>query len=125
MEFYVPITVLRSLRRPFGAAGPTSDLRARTMSTTQIRKTVTGSERAALGGARAVGPAAADERFEVTVRVRRRAALTSHAARGFDTAALPANRHYLTRPEYAAAHGADPADLAKVEAFARAHGLVV
>ena len=95
------------------------------MSTTQIRKTVTGSDRAPLGGARAVGPAAADERFEVTVRVRPRAALQSHATRGFDTAALPADRHYLTRTEYAAAHGADPADLARVEAFARDHGLVV
>src|SRR5947208_3490478 len=95
------------------------------MSTSQGRKTIAGSDRTPLGGARAVGPAAADERFEVTVRVRPRAALQSHATRGFDTAALPSNRHYLTRQEYATSHGADPADLARVESFARAHGLVV
>ena len=38
---------------------------------------------------------------------------------------LPAERHYPSRQEYAAAHGADPADLEKVEAFAREHGLTV
>lgn len=35
------------------------------------------------------------------------------------------NRRYLTREQYASSHGADPADMAKVEAFARAHNLVV
>jgi len=32
---------------------------------------------------------------------------------------------YLSREEFAASYGADPADLAKVEAFARQHGLEV
>src|SRR5262249_37757693 len=89
------------------------------------RKPVSGSERTPYLGARPVGPVPDDERFEVTVRVRRRTELQSLAARGFDADVLPADRHYLTRDEYAVSHGADPADLAKVEAFARAHGLVV
>ena len=89
------------------------------------RKPVSGSERTPYLDARPVGPVPDDERFEVTVRVRRKTDLKSLADRGFDADVLPADRRYLTRDEYAASHGADPADLAKVEAFARAHGLVV
>ena len=89
------------------------------------RVTVRGSERAPLPGARVVGPVTKDERFEVTVRVRRKASLQSAMANGFHGDQLPEKRHYLTRQEYATAHGADPSDLAKVEAFAQAHGLVV
>jgi kumamolisin len=59
------------------------------------------------------------------VRVRRKTPLQSLAAQGSNADALPAKRRYLTPQEYTAAHGADPTDLAKVEAFARAHGLVV
>ena len=76
-------------------------------------------------GARSVGPAPKDERFEVTVRVRRRTPLQNKAASGIQTNQLPGKRKYLTREEYAASHGSDPADLAKVEAFAKAHGLIV
>ncbi|QJW95736.1 S53 family peptidase [Frigoriglobus tundricola] len=95
------------------------------MSKKQSRATVPGSARAAFNGAKAVGPVPADERFEVTVRVRRKAALTSQSAKGFDADVLPAKRTYLTQEQYSAAHGADPGDIAKVEAFARANGLVV
>ena len=38
---------------------------------------------------------------------------------------IPEKHRYLTQDEYASTYGADPADLAKVEAFAQAHGLVV
>ena len=38
---------------------------------------------------------------------------------------MPGQRQYLTQEQYVTAHGADPADLAKVEAFAQKHGLVV
>jgi kumamolisin len=38
---------------------------------------------------------------------------------------LPGKRRYLTRDQYASAHGTDPDDFAKVEEFARVHGLVV
>ena len=95
------------------------------MSTSQNRTALPGSDRAPVSGARAVAPVAGDARFEVTVRVRRKAALVGSAVQGFATAALPGKRSYLTREQYSAANGADPADLAKVEAFARAHGLVV
>lgn len=89
------------------------------------RATVRGSERISLSGAQAVGLVPNDERFEVTVRVRRKTALQSMVANGFHADRLPAKRRYLTREQYAAGHGADPADLAKVADFAQAHGLVV
>jgi len=84
-----------------------------------------GSDRIPLHDAVAVGPVPREERFEVTVRLRRKAPLQSSAANGFQMDQKPGTRRYMTRDEYAAAHGADPADLAKVEAFAEAHGLVV
>jgi kumamolisin len=61
--------------------------------------------------------------LEVTVLVRPRQSLQdldarlSQAARG--------EQPVLSREEFAASYGADPADLASVEAFARAHGLHV
>ena len=95
------------------------------MPTNPKRATVRGSDRKPLHDARAIGPIPKDERFEVTVRVRRKAALQSSTAEGFQMDQLPEKRRYLTQDQYASAYGADPADLAKVEAFARAHGLVV
>jgi kumamolisin len=95
------------------------------VTTTQNRKTVPGSARTPLDGAKAVGPAPAGERFEVTVRVRRAKPLHGMAAKGYDADVAPAKRTYMTQEEYAAGNAADPADVAKVEAFARAHGLVV
>ena len=75
-------------------------------------------------GARMLGPLDPQECIEVTVRVRPRAPVD--LARIEEQATLlPAERHYPSRQEYAAAHGADPAELAKVEAFAREHGLTV
>ncbi len=95
------------------------------MPTNPDRSTVRGSDRVPFRGARSVGPVPQDERFEVTVRVRRNAPLQSLEAGSFPTDQLPGKRRYLTRDQYATTHGARPADLAKVEAFARAHGLVV
>jgi len=95
------------------------------MPTNPNRSTVRGSYRIPFGGARAVGPIPKDERFEVTVRVRRKAPLQSLEEDGFQADQLPGKRRYLTRDQYVSTHGADPADLAKVEAFARAYGLVV
>jgi kumamolisin len=64
------------------------------------------------------------EYIEVTVQVRPRAPVD--LARIDEQATLaPGQRHYPSRQEYAAAHGADPADLAKVEVFAHEHGLTV
>lgn len=95
------------------------------MTANPNRVIVGGSERIALPGAHAVGSVPNDERFEVTVRVRRKTSLQNLVADGFHLDQLPAKRRYLTREQYAAGHGADPADLAKVVAFAQAHGLIV
>jgi hypothetical protein len=55
------------------------------MPTQPQRTPVRGSEWLPLPGARAVGPVPKDERFEVTVRVRRRAPLAGLAAGGFQS----------------------------------------
>jgi kumamolisin len=65
----------------------------------------------------------ADERFEVTVRIRRKAPLPTGQAAG--ASGNVQARRYLTREQYAATHGADEADIAKVAAFAHRTGLVV
>jgi kumamolisin len=94
---------------------------------TNARNPVRGSERAPLPGARAIGPADAGERLEVTVRVRPRPG-SRLADVMMDVAAgrpAKAGAGPLTREEFEQTHGADPADLDKVEAFARARGLAV
>jgi kumamolisin len=78
-----------------------------------------------IAGARSVGPVAADERFEVSVRVRPQTALPTLAAAPHLGDQLPPQRRYMSHEEYAAAYGANAQDLARVEAFARSHGLVV
>jgi kumamolisin len=83
---------------------------------------LSGSERHAVPGARVVSAAPPDERLEVTVRLRRRQPLPSPMALG---AQKTAKRKYLTHAELEARHGADPQDVARVEAFARQHGLTV
>jgi kumamolisin len=95
------------------------------MPAEQGRAIIVGSERAAVLGAKSIGPVQADERFEVTVRVRRRTALGALAAGGFNADLMPSKRRYIARELYAEQHGADPADLARVEAFAKSQGLVV
>lgn len=87
--------------------------------------TLEGSERTVLPGARAIEPTNPNERIEVTVRVRAHPSSTLLAAAEATGARLPKERPYLSREEFAAAHGADPSDLVKVEAFAQQHGLDV
>jgi kumamolisin len=86
---------------------------------------IPGSERQPLPHAQAVGAPAPDERIEVTLRVRRRPSRETQANAEALGAASPRTRRYLSREEFAAQQGADPAELAKVEAFARGHGLAV
>jgi kumamolisin len=90
------------------------------------RHTIPGSERHALAGAHAVGPARPDERIEVTLRLRAKTPV-AHAlsANGTGDDTHPAQRKYLTREEFAASHGADAVDLAAIAAFAVAHKLAV
>jgi kumamolisin len=59
------------------------------------------------------------ERIEVSVIVRPKQALDDLDAR------LGQAQPYLTREEFAATYGADAHDLAKVETFAKEHGLEV
>jgi kumamolisin len=86
---------------------------------TASKRVISGSERAPVRGARRVGKVPADERIEVTVRLRR-----SHR---FDVAKAlrrSASRR-MTREELATRFGASAKDAAVVEEFAREHGLSV
>jgi kumamolisin len=86
--------------------------------------TLTQSKREPLQGAREVGRADAAEIVDVTVRVRPRKGKAALARAAAAMAARPPRaRRYLRREEYAATHGADPGDLAKVVRFASEHGL--
>ena len=92
--------------------------------TTQ-RHTIPGSERSPMPGASATRAAMSNERIEVTVHLR-----APVAARGADSSGtyddkLPAQRSYLSREAFAAQHGAQADDIAKVAAFAKAQNLVV
>ncbi len=73
---------------------------------------VPGSDRPSLPGSRVLGDAAADAPVSVTLWLRSKSA---------DPPAPGA----ISRQAFADRYGADPADLQKVEAFARAHGLSV
>jgi kumamolisin len=64
----------------------------------------------------ALGPVNPDERVEVSLTLRSRRPLSELEAR-LDRP--------MTREEYAASYGADPADISRVEAFAHQHGLQV
>src|ERR1700719_1882690 len=79
-----------------------------------------GSERVAMPGARVLAPADPLERLEVSVIVRRGAGGEVRAR-----VAGRAGRPTLSREEFAQRHGADPADLGAVSAFAKTHGLTV
>ncbi|NEN83506.1 S53 family peptidase [Paenibacillus elgii] len=87
---------------------------------------VPGSERAAVQGSRKVGPADPNEQMSVTVVVRRPAADTAVTSMIEKVGAQPlSERRHLTREEFASTHGANPADLSKVEKFAHEHNLQV
>jgi kumamolisin len=84
-----------------------------------------GSDRKAVPGSNVLGPAHADERIEVSVYLRRRAPLSAEIKQRTMGNLLPRDRKYLTREELAAHYGAAPADIARVEEFARSHNLTV
>ena len=87
-------------------------------------RSLKGSERSALPGARAVGDVDPAERFEVSVLVRRSGGgeleHRVEALRAGDKAG-----GCLGREAFASRYGADPADLEAVSRFAQAHSLVV
>ena len=83
---------------------------------------IAGSHKDVVPGATAEGPISPETRIEVTVRVRPKKALPTAAE--MDAAALR-RQAPLTHDQFEAEYGANPADLGKVEAFARGHHLVV
>ena len=90
------------------------------------RHIIPGSEKQALEGAKAVGPARPDERIEVTLRLRAKVPVAhALAATGAGNDTHPGQRKYLTREQFAASHGAEQSDIDAVAAFAQAHSLVV
>lgn len=93
-----------------------------TMSSDSSRVEVTGSDKIALPEGSLIGDVPADERFQVTVRVRRQAALPSLEAYA---ALAPSRGQFMTRAEMAAQHGASAEDLQKVAAFAQSYSLTV
>ncbi|HTS21362.1 MAG TPA: S53 family peptidase [Casimicrobiaceae bacterium] len=78
---------------------------------------IAGSAKARFEEGRYVGPARKDEQLTVTLRLRRKS-LLAPPSEGKPFKALDYDR-------FRDLHGADPADVAKVEAFAHAHGLDV
>ena len=98
------------------------------MKFSKQRQVVPGSERNALRAAKITGPVDPGERIEVTVVLRPRSEARGNKASkaAQDTSAqLPEKRQYLSREEFAGQRGADPAEVAKVEAFANLHHLTV
>src|SRR5262249_15674965 len=87
-------------------------------------RTLIGSERQPMRGARSVGKADPAERLEVSVIVRHREsdALKDRVAKL--TIGDRPDRH-LSREEFARQFGPHPADIAAVKKFAGAHGLAV
>jgi kumamolisin len=84
-----------------------------------------GSERTPLSGARSVGQPRSEGRLEVTLLVRRRTDGPAYPEVGRPRGATGTEPPFLTREQFAAAHGAHPDDVARVQEFARARQLDV
>ena len=95
------------------------------MAKQQDRVELKGSARAALPGGQDVGPADPNQRVEVTVLLRRGSKPGGFPSVEEMGVRLPRERKYLTREEFARAHGASAADAEKVRAFATEYGLQV
>ncbi|HEV2387576.1 MAG TPA: S53 family peptidase [Candidatus Acidoferrales bacterium] len=95
------------------------------MSPQKDRISLRGSERTLPEEARLLGPADPNERIRVTVFLRRRSAPGAFPSVEFAGAQPARERKHLSRAEFAAAHGADPDDLAKIRDFAAVHNLAV
>ena len=86
---------------------------------------IQGSEYIPLQGAKALGPVDPLEHLTVTVVVRpRRPAPSLHDDSSLATL-LPRDRQYLSRDDFEARHGSHPDDFARIQRFAREHGLEV
>ncbi len=84
-----------------------------------------GSERYPRSGARQTGAPDPNEVIQISVVLRPRTSLDELRSSNAFGPTLPKQRQYLSRQEFAARYGADPDDVAKVEAYARQHNLTV
>lgn len=92
------------------------------------RKTVTGSEKIKLSTMKAIGKVDPKEQIVVTVMLRSKSTggPESHGARAMELGARkPEARQYISREEFGELLGADPDDVAKIDAFAHEHNLTV
>ncbi|HEX8816207.1 MAG TPA: S53 family peptidase [Terriglobales bacterium] len=84
---------------------------------------LTASEREPLAGAKEIGPAKSTEMVDVTIRLRRKDKKPVMSATEFTKPIH--ERTHLTRHQFEQQHGADPASIARIEAFANEHKLTV
>jgi len=91
---------------------------------TKSRIKLPGSERKPMAGAKAGKIVDAGDFIEITLRIRGRAQSSPEDLMKMG-AQKPAERRILSREQFAEQYGGDPADFAKVEAFAHDHGLAV
>jgi kumamolisin len=95
------------------------------MTEHKSRVALPGSERAHRPGSRVSGAPDPNEVIEVSILVRPRKPLQDVTSAKELGASAPHQRQYMSREEFAAAYGADPNDLTKIEAFAHEHNLTV
>jgi kumamolisin len=85
-----------------------------------------GSHRKLPSRGKLLGAAEGKTHLKISVRLRSRVDASTADDRIMALGAQkPSRRRYLSREEYASRHGVDPVDVAKVEAFAKEHGLTV
>jgi len=95
------------------------------MTMQENRVELKNSARTPMRGARLVGPADPNEKVQVTITLRRGSQPAAFQAAQAMSARPPRQRQHLTREAFAATHGAQDADLAKIRTFAAQHGLTV
>jgi len=95
------------------------------MASTTNRIAIPGSERQPLNDAKPVGLVRPDQHIEATVRLRPAAGYTDKEAAAWSGDQLPAQRKYLSRPEFAQKYGASADDVARIAAYAAQHQLQV
>jgi kumamolisin len=96
------------------------------MPAERIYHPVPGSHLVALPESQIIGQVNPNDLLTITVHLRRIGAPGEVQAHALKLGRIaPRDRKYLDREEFAAKHGANPADLAKIAAFAHEHGLTI
>src|SRR5487761_976903 len=94
-------------------------------SRSEPRVAIPGSDRGTVTGAKPVGKVDPGQRIEITIQLRRRPGADLERKVGEMAAQRLDDRQYLTRKELEHLGGADPSDIASVDAFAHQHNLTV